>query len=95
MTNLFISAGLEISSDKPASYIANALVALQEMTIKEPGCIYFGVLQHRDNPALFTLQEQWVNEAALTNHFNQNHTKAYLEQQLTKVLYIEKLVKLI
>ncbi|MFT5707648.1 MAG: quinol monooxygenase YgiN [Oceanospirillaceae bacterium] len=95
MTKLWISAGLQVNPNQSASYVKSALIELQKMTVKkEQGCIYFDVLQHADNCAHFTLWEEWINEAALTNHFNQPHTKAYLAQQLTEVLYIEKLVKL-
>jgi quinol monooxygenase YgiN len=93
MTKLWISAGLKATQEKPIQSIKQALIELQQMTIQEPGCIQFDLLQHRDNPEQFTLWEEWINEAALTNHFQQPHTKSYLAQQLTEVVYIEKLEK--
>ena len=93
MSKLWISAGLKGTTDKPADQIKQALMALQQHTVNEPGCIFFDVLQHRDDPHLFTLWEEWINEDALKNHFQMAHTKAYLAQSLTEVVYIEKLEK--
>ena len=53
--------------------------------------IYF---QLKNNPSQFTLWEEWINEDALNQHFQAEHTKAYLAQSLTDVIYIEKLEKL-
>lgn len=91
---LWISAGLKLSTGKSAHKVKEELKNLQRQTIKEDGCIFFDVLQDRDNPDRFTLWEEWINEEALKEHFNQAHTKAYLALSLTEVIYIEKLVKL-
>lgn len=91
---LWISAGLEVSNGKSAQLAKEQLKILQQQTILEDGCIFFDVLQDRDNPKRFTLWEEWINEKALKQHFNQAHTKVYLAQSLTDVNYIEKLEKL-
>lgn len=91
---LWISAGLKVSTDISADKAKEELQALQQQTVKEKGCIFFDVLQHKENPDLFILWEEWINEDALKEHFNQPHTKAYLAQALTEVRYIEKLEKL-
>lgn len=91
---LWISAGLKVSVNQSAEHAKKELNVLQRQTIKEEGCIFFDFLQHRDDPNSFTLWEEWINEAALTEHFNQVHTKDYLALSLTEVTYIEKLVKL-
>jgi quinol monooxygenase YgiN len=93
MSKLWISAGLKVTSAKPVEEIKQALIELQAQTVQEPGCLFFDVLQHRDHPQLFTLWEEWINEDALKNHFEMAHTKAYLTQSLTEVMYIEKLEK--
>jgi len=90
---LWISAGLKTSKNQSPEQAKEELEALQLQTIKEAGCIFFDVLQHRDNPNLFTIWEAWVSETALSEHFNQAHTKDYLAKSLTEVNYIEKLVK--
>ena len=94
MTNLWISAGLIAATESSAKKAHKALQVLQQQTIKEKGCLAFHVLQNIEDPKRFTLWEEWINEDALKEHFNQVHTKAYLAQSLTEVSYIEKLVKL-
>ena len=91
---LWISAGLKVTTGNSPSVVRAALLALQKETVKEQGCIHFDLLQHKDNPSQFTLWEEWISEDALTQHFQAKHTKAYLEQSLTDVSYIEKLEKL-
>ena len=91
---LWISAGLKVLTDISAEKAKEELQILQQQTVKEKGCIFFDVLQHKEDPDLFMLWEEWVNEDALKEHFNQPHKKAYLAQLLTEVRYIEKLEKL-
>lgn len=91
---LWISAGLKVSADKSAEKAKQELQILQQQTVKEKGCIFFDVLQDKEDSNLFILWEEWINEDALKEHFNQPHTKAYLAQSLTEVRYIEKLEKL-
>ena len=91
---LWISAGLKVSNDQSAEYVRKELEVLQQQTVKEKGCIFFDVLQNKEDPTLFILWEEWINEDALKEHFNQAHTKAYLAKSLTEVRYIEKLVKI-
>lgn len=91
---LWISAGLQVTAGNSPSIVRAALLTLQKETVKEQGCIHFNLLQHNDNPSQFTLWEEWINEDALKQHFQAEHTKAYLAQSLTDVTYIEKLEKL-
>jgi len=91
---LWISAGLKVSNNKSTKKAKEQLQILQQQTLKEKGCIFFDVLQNKEDSNLFTLWEQWVDEDALKQHFEQVHTKNYLAQSLTQVSYIEKLIKL-
>ncbi|MCE2593648.1 antibiotic biosynthesis monooxygenase [Motilimonas cestriensis] len=91
MEQLWINATLTTLDNVTASDAYSALVKLAMETEKEPGCIYFKVLQHQAAPHKFTLWEQWVNEAALDKHFTLEHTKAYLSQNITVATNIEKL----
>ena len=54
----------------------------------------FDLLQHRDNPTLFTLWEEWHSEQDLQAHFKAAHTLEYLALEQTEVLYVEKLVRI-
>ncbi|WP_120497096.1 putative quinol monooxygenase [Kiloniella sp. EL199] len=91
MSKLWISAGIELQDGADLKATKKALCQLVEDTIKEPGCITFEILQQQDKPECFTLWECWVNDDALTAHFEAPHTKAYLENNYTKVSYIERL----
>ena len=91
---LWISAGLQVTAGNSPSDVRAALLTLQKETVKEQGCIHFDLLQHENNPKQFTLWEEWINEDALNQHFQAEHTKAYLAQSLTDVTYIEKLEKI-
>lgn len=94
MGKLWISAGLKVTGSQSIEDVRKEIKTLQQETVKEEGCIFFQVLQNKEDPTLFTLWEEWSNEAALQEHFNQPHTKAYLSRSLTEVTYIEKLTKL-
>ena len=93
MSTLWVSAGLKATPNKPVSEVKQALIELQQATIKEEGCLIFDVLQHRDAPSLCTLWEEWESDEALRQHFEMPHTLEYLAQSLTEVTYIEKLEK--
>ena len=94
MNTFLVSAGLKTSAGKTSSQALTKLAQLQAQTINEPGCIRFDLLQHRDNPALFTLWEEWMSEQDLQAHFEAAHTLEYLALALTEVLYVEKLVRI-
>lgn len=93
MKKLWISAGLTVKAGQSTSLVAEELRILQQATEHEPGCIEFVVHQNIENPERFTLWECWQNEDALTAHFKQEHTQKYVQQELTDVVYIEKLHK--
>lgn len=90
-TNLWISAGLTVPKDKDPLTASEALKTLRQATIKETGCFQFEVKPNNEDPRKFTLWEKWLNQDALTRHFEQNHTQYYLSLELTEVDYIEKL----
>ncbi|EPJ48838.1 MAG: hypothetical protein OFPI_27550 [Osedax symbiont Rs2] len=94
MSTFLVSAGLKTSAGKTSSQALTKLTQLQAQTINEPGCIRFDLLQHRDNPELFTLWEEWQSEQALQTHFKAAHTLEYLALELTEVLYVEKLMRI-
>ena len=94
METLLVSAGLATSEGKSSTQALAQLKRLQAQTIDEPGCIRFDLLQHRDNPQLFTLWEEWHSELDLEQHFKAAHTLQYLALELTTVNYVEKLVRI-
>jgi len=94
MNTFLVSAGLKTCAGKTSTQALTKLAKLQAQTIKEPGCIRFDILQHRDNSELFTLWEEWLSEQDLQAHFKAAHTLEYLAMELTEVVYIEKLVRI-
>jgi len=91
MSNLWISAGIEVLDGKDIQQARDALNNLTAATRQEPGNIKFKVLQQLDNPGRFTLWECWTDDNALQQHFAAAHTKDYLAQAWTKLIYIERL----
>ena len=93
MSTLWISAGLKVQENQSAQQAKAALLDLQQASEKEPGCVYFHVLEHKGDPHAFTLWEEWKSEADLVAHFELAHTKSFIAKALTEIVYIEKLIK--
>ncbi|MET1411083.1 putative quinol monooxygenase [Roseibium sp. HPY-6] len=91
MSNYFISAGIELKSGADLKEAQEGLRRLVEQTRSEPGCLLFEIRQNLENPGRFTLWECWTDKQALADHFEAEHTKAYLARDLTEVNYIEEL----
>lgn len=60
--------------------VKNCLHALVEPTRNEAGCFNYDLHQSEDNPALFVFYENWTNKAALDQHLETPHVKAFLDQ---------------
>merc|ERR1719446_1865284 len=43
----------------------------------EAGCLSFNLLQHDDNPKMFTFYEVWLDQDAINFHKEQDHYKAW------------------
>jgi autoinducer 2-degrading protein len=66
------------------------LAGLREMkdlvTASEPGCLLYQVWESRDEPNVFLLQEQYVDEDALKAHRETPHFKDILEARVIPLL---------
>ncbi|WP_420549128.1 putative quinol monooxygenase [Curvivirga sp.] len=91
MSNLWVSAGIEVTDVTRVFAAKEALAKLVAETVKEPGCIKFEIHQHLSEPQKFTLWEIWETADSLTKHFEQVHTIEYLSHNYTEVNYIEKM----
>lgn len=91
MTDFFISAGIELQEGADLRKAEAGLKHLVEATRQEPGCKFFEIRQNLQDRSKFTLWECWTDRAALAAHFEMPHTRAYLDQNLTRVNYIEEL----
>ncbi|WP_440954261.1 putative quinol monooxygenase [Methanosarcina sp. Mfa9] len=48
---------------------------LVEESLKEEGCIEYGLYQELEEPGLLTMIEEWKDEKSLEEHFNSVHFK--------------------
>ena len=55
---------------------------LTEESRREPGCLMYQVHQHKDEPRLILVYEQYKDEAALEAHRNSPHFQEYARKQL-------------
>lgn len=88
-----MSAGIKATEGVDLALVKQALFKLEAATQHEANCYRFEINQRLDDPRCFTLWEEWTDEAALAAHFEMPHTLEYLAQNLTEVVYIEKLTK--
>ncbi|MES0882913.1 putative quinol monooxygenase [Roseibium sp. SCP14] len=91
MPNHYISACIELQDGADLQKAEKGLRLLAEQTQGEPGCLLFEIRQNLKEPSKFTLWECWTDRQALSDHFEMEHTKTYLAQNLTRVNYIEEL----
>jgi quinol monooxygenase YgiN len=54
------------------------LLKLVAPTRLEAGCLEYTLHQDIDDPCLFIFYETWENEAALADHMNSPHFRAYI-----------------
>lgn len=54
-----------------------ALLALQQATRQEPGCLSFAFYQSLEDPADWVLLESFADAAALQSHMAQPHTRQF------------------
>ncbi len=82
----FITAELKVKNIEMISEAKSALEVLCEETRKEPGCSLFTLHQCAENKGRFILWERFENEAAFNQHFVEQHTKDYVDLDLTEVV---------
>ena len=57
-----------------------AFAKCKEATVKEEGCLDYGVYQSPEDSTEFLVHENWANEAALARHSQTPHLKQLLEE---------------
>ena len=95
MSDLWISAGIELVPGKDLEETRSALRDLVSRTRGEEGCLQFDIHESNETPGRFTLWEHWTEPRALDAHFEAPHTRDYLARDLTRVVYIERLTRLV
>lgn len=58
--------------------VAELFRPLQTASRQEPGCLFYTIHQHKDDPRKFLAYEQYKDEAALEAHRQSDHYKKYL-----------------
>jgi len=71
---------------------------LVEETLKEEGCIEYGVYQELENSGILTMLEEWKDESSLDEHLKSNHfteifplLSGFLERETEISVYRKKL----
>lgn len=60
--------------------------AIQAASRTEPGCVMYIVNQDIEDPAVFVLYEQYVDEAAFQAHVASEHFQAIVMEQIRPLL---------
>ncbi len=81
----YVTAALNVVSDRDFDEILQVFKTMEEETNKEPGCIKFHAYPLSREDRKIMLWEIWEDKAALGEHFEMPHTKAALAQNLTVV----------
>jgi quinol monooxygenase YgiN len=70
---------------------------LVEESVKEEGCIDYGLYQELDNPGILTMLEEWRDKSNLDKHLSSNHFREifpllseYLEKETEINMYIKR-----
>ncbi len=70
---------------------------LVEESVKEEGCMDFGLYQELKNPGILTMLEEWRDKSNLDKHLNSNHFREifpllleYLEKETEINMYTKK-----
>ncbi|WP_222937780.1 putative quinol monooxygenase [Spartinivicinus ruber] len=68
----------------------SALLELCSKTIEESGCTVFTLHQDQSEPMRFLLWERFDDEMAFKQHFEEEHTKKYVELGLIEIVQVSK-----
>ena len=66
-----------ISKDGCEKQMKELLSAMVEPSKAEKGCIFYEIVQYKENPKKFMAVETWENEEALDGHKASAHYKTY------------------
>lgn len=64
-----------VKEDKVEEFIENAK-RMVEATVKEEGCISYGLFQDENDPKILTFIEEWEDISALEKHKTTEHVKS-------------------
>lgn len=82
----FITAELKVKEQSRVSEAKSALKVLCDKTLEEQGCSLFTLHQCSSSEDRFILWERFDDEVAFKQHFEEQHTKDYVDLDLTEVV---------
>lgn len=82
----FITAELKVIDKQRIAEAKSALKILCEKTNEEPGCSLFTLHQCAKQKDRFLLWERFEDESAFKQHFLEQHTKDYVDLNLTEIV---------
>lgn len=77
MTTLTIIANITANPNK-IELVKAKLLKLVELTRTEEGCLQFDLHQDNENPAHFTLYENWTSRILWQTHMMKQHAADYM-----------------
>ncbi len=86
-----LCARIRVTDPEKRQTARNELARLQALTRQEEKCLLFTVLEDVEWPGDFLLWESWREKEGLDAHFAAEHTRRYLDLQLTEVVEITEL----
>ncbi len=73
---MLVNAVVYTFPPEKADMAAELLVQLRDASRTEPGCLRYDVARSIENPEVFVLHEEWVDQAALDFHYATEHFTA-------------------
>lgn len=72
-----VVAKFQVKPEKVQEFIDTCKKLVDE-TVKEEGCIEYGLNQELNNPEILTMLEEWCDECNLDEHMKSNHFREIL-----------------
>lgn len=82
----YITAELRVKDNNRLEEAKTELNKLCKASVEEPGCTIFEAHQDNGQETTFLLWERFENEQAFKDHFEESHTKQFVEKELTEVV---------
>lgn len=91
MTPYYLCARIRVTNPHRLEETKSKLIELQRVTLEEPACHEFRILEDKQRLGDFLLWESWEGKAGLEAHYAAGHTRSYLAQELTEIVEITEL----
>ena len=82
MSSFFVTATIRANPEVNLDHVKTEIALLTEKTLEEKDCYRFEVKQSLKDERLFIMWEEFANKEALDKHFEFEHTKQFIAQEL-------------